>query len=462
MGHNSSIWSLVQDNTYYSEEFDFGCPVHVCRKQWYEEIDKTDHVVLRVLHQYYQNDTPWNLERMYLGNKYVRMTRFWGLEYKLNGGFTLTKANDDGSEEVEEKNATITIRRGFTQKFCDVLVNTEVPPPTTPIYIVVPYTGRIEQLQCFYDNFKDLIASGLNLRLIVSTHGGAVHLLSAAETLREMQIGITEGEFSDGHQVQVIETSGDHLGKFSRSKALLDGSRFVPLNALMFICDVDMIVKKEFFDNCRYNTQQNHQVYYPVMYSMYPYGSRVEKEHGYWRSGSLGMLCVYKSDFEKTEAWSPGENQKNFLGWGYEDIALHQEFSNHPQITVFQAVEPNLLHRWHPKYCEFNKHLVACLGTVFQNMGSKRFLANLIAYYGIDVSSVPYQPGSVRFREYKNETTGEMMGGSNKTTEPSLDESSEKWNQLKAAYETKLKGGRIGFISTLANEAIEARDRIRV
>ncbi|KAI0559599.1 Glycosyltransferase family GT7 [Gracilaria domingensis] len=461
-GHNSSIWSLVQDDMYYTEEYDFACPVSVCRKQWNEEINKTDHIVLRVLHEYYQNDTPWNLERMYHGNKYVRMNRFWGLEYKLNGGFTLTKGKDDDTEEVEEKNATITIRRGFTQKFCDVLVNTEVPPPESPIYIVVPYTGRVEQLQSFYDNLKDLVAEGLNLRVVVSTHGGAVHLLSAAETLREMQIGITEGEFADGHRVQVVETTGDHFGNFSRSKALLDGSQYVPSDALMFFCDVDMLIKKEFFDNCRYNTQQNYQVYYPIVYSMYPYGYKVEKEHGYWRSGAYGMLCVYKSDFETTEAWALHEKQKKLVGWGFEDVTLHQEFMNHPRISIFQAIEPNLLHRWHPKYCEFNRHIVACLGTVFRNLGSKRFLASLIAYNGVDVSTIPYTPEAVRFSPYKNETTGEIMGGSNKTDDQILEENGDHLERLKQAYEEKLKEGKIGFVSTLAKEAIEAKDRTQV
>ncbi|PXF41206.1 Chondroitin sulfate N-acetylgalactosaminyltransferase 1 [Gracilariopsis chorda] len=458
--HNSSIWQLVQHDLYYSEEFDFACPVTVCRKQWNEEINKTEHLILRVLLEHYQNDTPWNLERMYYGNKYVRMNHFWGLEYKLNGGFTLTTTDDDGAERVDEKNATITIRRGFTQKFCDVLVDTEVPQPETPIYVVVPYIGRLAQLQYFYTNIKELIDGGVNLRVVVATHGGPVHILGAAETLREMQLGLTEGDFADGHRIQVVETTGDHHGNFSRSKALLDGSKYVPYDALMFICDVDMMIKKEFFDNCRYNTRRNHQVYYPVMYSLYPYGSRVEKEHGYWRTGAFGEICVYNSDFQNTEAWATDENQRKLVGWGYEDIALHEEFTNHPQISIFHAVEPNLLHRWHPKYCDFNKHVSACLGTVYQNMGSQRFLAKLVAYSGVELQTVEYVPEPVIFREYKNESTGEMMGGTSQTNaKPQIEEGSEAWEKLKDAYQHGIREGKAGLISTFAMDALDAKDR---
>ena len=451
-GHNSSIWNLVQDDWYYTVKNDFACPVSVCRHQWKDELNLTQHIVLRALQEHYQNETVWELERIYMGNKYVRVNQFWGLEYKLHGGFTLTRTDDTGNDIHESKNATITIRRGFTQKYCDVSVNSEVQPAEQPIYVIVPYTGRIEQLRLFFQNLKDLLDVGVALRVILSTHGGPVHLLGAAELLREMQIGFTEGELTDGHIVQVIETMGDSNGKFSRSKALLDGSLYAPADALLFFCDVDMIIKPQFFENCRYNTQRNYQVYYPVVYSLYPYGKIVSKEHGYWRSGAFGMVCVYKSDFKRTKKWKM--YQKNLNGWGMEDTLLYKEFTMHWQTSIFHAVEPNLLHRWHPKYCEFNAHIAACLGTVFQNMGSQKFLAAIVADSGIDIRSIQYDPAPVTFELYKNDTAGtkerqlEVPAAESETD-------SAKLADLRKVYEASLSSEKGGLLAIFAKEALD-------
>lgn len=389
---------------------------------------------------------------MYAGSKYVRVNHFWGLEYRLHGGFTLTRVGADGKEVQRNMTAAITIRRGFTQKYCDVSVNADVPTEEVPVYIIVPYIGRVQQLRLFYLNVRDLIDQGVALKVVLATHGGPMHVLGAAELLREMQLGFSEGELVDGHVVQVVDASGDHLGNFSRSRALMDGARYVPADALMFYCDVDMIIKKGFFDNCRYNAQRDFQVYYPVVYSLYPYGKEVSKEHGYWRKGAFGMVCAYKSDFKRTKAWDRA--QRSLTGWGFEDVLLHKEFSNHWQISVFHAVEPNLLHRWHPKFCEFNVHVAACLGTIFQNMGSQQFLASIIAQQGIDVRAIPYEPVPVIFRSYKNDTAGnaerilEMPAPESTTDDTKLEE-------LRKLYEDGIREGKGGLISLFAKEAQE-------
>lgn len=454
-GHNSSIWKLVENDWYYTEENDFACPVSICRHQWKEELNFSKRIVLRALQEHYKNggnDTVWNIESMYSGSKYMRVNHFWGLEYKLHGSFTLTSVANDGNKIQKNKTATITVRRGFTQKFCDVSVNSDVPPPEAPLYIVVPYTGRIEQLRLFYQNIKNLTDDGVALRVILATYGGPVHILGASELLRDMQLGITEGEITDGHIVQVVETGGDNYGKFSRSRALLDGSLYVPADGLMFYCDVDMIIRKHFFDNCRHNAHRNYQVYFPIVYSLYPYGYKVSREHGYWRKGAFGMVCGYKSDFKRTKSWERG--QKLLKGWGYEDVLLRKEFNKHWQISVFHAMEPNLLHRWHPKYCQFNKHIAACLGTVFQNMGSQQFLASIVAGKGIDVRHIKYDPPPLTFASYKNDSAGD----SQRFLEIPASESETDDRKLKVfekVYNEAIRSGTGGLLSVFAKEARE-------
>lgn len=383
----------------------------------------------------------------------MRLNQFWGIEYQLNGGFSLTTVGEAGLESVEHRNASITIRRGFTHKFCDVSLYANVLPATNPIYIIVPYVGRLQQLRLFYQNIKHLVDSGVILKLIISTHGGPVHMLAASELLRDMQNGLTEGDLADGHPVQIVPAAGDRHGNFSRSSALVEGMQYVPAEALVFMCDVDIIIKKQFFDNCRHNTHRNYQVYYPVVYSLYPYGREVSKEHGYWRKGAFGMLCVYKSDYKRTFAWT-GWKQKKIMGWGVEDVQLHKDFSNHWQISVFHAVEPNLLHRWHPKYCQFNANVAACLGTVFQNMGSQKFLAAIVASRAVDVRKVEYSPVPVDFSDYKNGTGGSEKGKL-EMPEGESEVSQTKMEELKIAYESSLFSGREGLLSIFAKEAVD-------
>lgn len=460
-GHNSSIWKLIQNNWYYAEENDFACPVSVCRHQWTKELNLTSQIVLRALQQHYKrfDSTVWNIENMYSGSKYMRVNHFWGLEYKLHGAFTVTKVDKDDNEIMQDKLATITVRRGFTQKFCDVSVNSDVSSSEAPVYIVVPYTGRIEQLRLFYQNIKDLIDDGVSLRLILATYGGPVHILGACELLRDMQLSITEGELTEGHAVQVVEAGSDSNGNFSRSKALLDGSVYVPAEGLMFYCDVDMIIQEPFFDNCRHNAHRGYQVYYPVVYSLYPYGYKISKEHGYWRKGAFGMVCGYKSDFRRMSSW--GRSQNLLAGWGFEDVMLYREFSNHWQISIFHAVEPNLLHRWHPKYCEFNKHIAACLGTVFQNMGSQQFLASIVANSGIDVRQIKYDPIPVIFTSYNSDSASEKQ----KFAEypPGESETDErKMAVLEKIYYDAISHGKGGLLSVFANEAQEIMTQANV
>lgn len=453
-GHNSSIWSLVQDDMYYTVDNDFACPVEICRHTWKQEINMTRQIVLRALQEHYNqtNSTVWNVEDMYTGNKYMRVNPYWGLEYKIHGGFTLTSVDQYGNERAENKSGTVTVRRGFTLKFCDVSVNTEVPPRTEPIYIIVPYTGRVEQLRLFYQNLKELIDQGVELRAIISTFGGPVHILGASELLRDMELGISEGELSDGHIVQVVEAGGDLSKKFSRSKALLDGAEYAPADAIIFYCDVDMTIMPGFFENCRHNAQRNYQVYYPVVYSLYPYGYKVSREHGYWRKGAFGMVCGYKSDFKRMNMWKFAQGR--LKGWGFEDTMLYKEFSKHWQISVFHAIEPNLLHRWHPKFCEFNLHVAACLGTIFQNMGSQAFLASLVANAGIDVRNIEYDPAPVIFSTYKNDSHG-SNGGIHDVPLAETDTDLAKHMEMKRQYDILINEGKAGLLSLFAKEAQE-------
>lgn len=405
-GHNATTWSLVQNEWYYTETNNFACPAAVCRKSWFKELNITKSIAHNILRDHYRNDTEWELAGLRTGNQYVRVNPFWGLEYKLNSVLTLTKDGSGQQTDTTEKMVSITVRRGLTQNFCDVSLDDDILPKEDPVYIIVPYSGRAAMLRKFYRNIKELRDNGVALRVILAVFGGDVHVHGAQIVLRELNNGLTIGTFSEGHVIDIVESRGDLQGNFSRAQALYAGSLHAPPEALLFLCDVDVQIESEFFDNCRYNTGKGHQVYYPALYSLYPYGKGVSKDHGYWRKGAFGMLCVYNSDFSSRKTWESEPKRLSYIGWGQEDVQLHREFTNVWKYTVFQAVEPNLIHHWHPQICDFNMNVAACLDTVLKNMGSQKFLASIIAKRGMDVRAVPYEPTPIDFSEYKNDTAG--------------------------------------------------------
>lgn len=451
-GHNASIWHIIQDGVLYSEDNDFGCPIEICRKSWANEIDDVRYVVKRTLLREYAGDRPWATGDLLTGTSYVRLNQYFGIEYMHHGTFKITSIDDDGDDLIINKTGSIIIRRGFTHNYCDLSFNGNVPEPDVPIYIIVPYTGRIDQLTLFYKNIHQLLLQNVAVRVIIATHGGAVHTLGASELLRELNMeGLLEGELKDGYKIQVVEVRGDRDGNFSRAVALMDGLSYVPADGLTFFCDVDMQIEPQFFDNCRHNTHRNHMVYYPVVYSLYPYGKRVSSQHGYWRSGAYGMLCAYKSDIKRNAFWK--ETPWKLKGWGMEDVLIRHGFNMHWQINVFHAIEPNLLHRWHPKYCEWNANVGACLGTIFQNMGSQKFLASIVAAKGIDVRTIEYDPPPLVFDGYRNASTTKNNESVLEGAQAPESAPDRNKNEAALAYERAIMNGDGGLLSLFAKEA---------
>jgi len=421
-------------------KLDFGCETKQCRPSWQAELNETKELAYRSIKKNLEGKTDWKLESLEFGTAFVRVNQIVGLEYMFHTTLNLHKVGDVGRTDDYQLEGSSVIRKKLSPNKCDVAFHTNDIQQKDPIHIIVPYTGRPGQLRLFLENIIELISEGVSLRLIIAAHGKDRDIEDVKNIMEELNIM----DFVDAREpiVSVVEVSGDKEGKFSRSVALLNGLEHAPEDALVFYCDVDMKIRKGLFDNCRHNAWRNEQVYYPTMFSLFPYGSEVKPEHGYWRSSSYGMVCAYKEDLMKNTFWK--EYAEFLSGWGGEDTMLMNGFNMFSQISVFRALEPNLLHRWHPKHCEWNYFVESCLSTVFENLGSKRFLGWIVAGSGIDVRALNHDPNGLSFKgfggydEYKA-----MHQHENLTTAES--------------YENFIKSGKGGLLSTFASEAAAAK-----
>lgn len=237
------------------------------------------------------------------------------------------------------------------------------------VYMVVPYSKRPKRLKWFLNQFDSLRNNNVNIELKLSVCNDFEEDLSTVQQLVQ--------EMQHSEHVQVILVPGDGTGFFSRAISIRDGSKDVPKDSLMFVCDIDMYIFPSMFESCRYNTIQGSQVYFPVFYSLYARQARIARNGGYWRDSSFGMGCMYKSDFDEVAAYNKAS--KIFVGWGGEDLVLCQAFLSHNRYEVFRAIEPALRHKWHVKHCEaLTPAYDDCMSVKFQQLGQMSTVGKLL------------------------------------------------------------------------------------
>lgn len=253
--------------------------------------------------------------------------------------------------------------------------------PSATINFIVPLSSVGERFHRFVRNFEDVC-----LRRNENVHLTAVVFPDVDEAGSKGVEHAVE-ELQKNHpaaQLKIVKVSG----RFSRARALHSGALSHKPNDLLFFCDVDIIFSNGFLRHCRTNTARGTRVFFPIAFTNYSpelvrfaeveflinSNESIHRERGHWFKHSFGMTCLYVSDYVMA-----GGFNLSITGWGGEDVDLVNRFINHG-YDIFRALEPGLIHQWHPKACTPNltpKQLQMCMASKADTVGSKHQLAIL-------------------------------------------------------------------------------------
>ena len=249
-------------------------------------------------------------------------------------------------------------RRFYTQQpFANLRYTTEPLAGMPPyVHFLIPLEGRLETFRRFMANFELVCLKVLQrVKLVVAYSSSVSSPHEHKDIMRKYQEKYPEAEL----------IWLDVAGNFSRGIALSLAAKKFDQAALLFLCDVDLIFNSEFIDRCRLNTALGKRVYFPIMFSQFDpeltYSNKtkpdshftINKDAGIWRSFSYGPACIYHQDMDAV-----GGFDTSIRGWGLEDQDLFEKFVHHPEIEVFRAPDPGVIHVYHRKDCDPNLSVI--------------------------------------------------------------------------------------------------------
>lgn len=307
---------------------------------------------------------------------YMRTTRQDGSLVIVNIGGRVNKTKD-GQTISSNVRRIVTVSKGFG-KPCEVTFVR--PKEVVRIHVLLAYSARPNRLAAFLKMFAGYFKSANTdmVRIVVST--------TEKERGQVLSAGRKHPELTDA-RFAVLTSKGDEYGNFSRAVAMREAAKTVPKDEVIFFSDADLIIGGNFLQNCRVNIVRGYQVWFPVMFSLYPYGKSLSSRDGLWRRSSYGMACMYSNDFSAVGGFG-GNEETEYTGWGSEDVVLYNRFRDNNKYAVLRTLEPGLQHQWHGKECEHNEHYENCMRTVYMTIGSQDVIAKLMSEKHVDVSSL--------------------------------------------------------------------------
>ena len=301
-------------------------------------------------------------------NGFVRHDGVQGRNYILDLLFT-----DHSSDPYKAVHERVTMVRPMAATY---LVLPEKSNSYATINFIVPLFHVNDRLGEFLVQYeRTVLQRKENARLLMVVYGDQ----DVANVQAEVKQYLDKWPSA---QMSVVKGQGN----FTRARAIHMGMERLHDSDLVFICDVDLTIRSDFFTRCRKNAVQGSRVYYPEFFKLYnldyvyryskkPDYIRVARENGHWATYSFGMVCLYKSDY-----LASGGFNLEIEGWGGEDVDLFEKVLKSGR-EVMRVPDAGLTHRWHPKIC--NKQLPKtqmeqCLSSQGENLADRVELARYL------------------------------------------------------------------------------------
>ena len=354
-------WEVISRNSVYTSEM--VSPVRRLSANTKQEMD----FILKRTITALGGVRRWNLVKIHYA--LLRYRALVGREYIMD----LSLSNHAG--EMVEKRVTILLPHLENMLQIE---STTLPLVDKKVEFVVPTSGVNKRLLKFLAMYEDLCLKTdeqCNLNLVVY---GEQDQKRISDSLTPLRLKYPSASLR--------QITGE--GTFSRGRALHLAIGTLSRNDLVFMCDVDMEIEREFLQRCRHNTIVHKQVYYPEFFKYYnmdyvykfskrPRGLSINRQNGHWATYSYGMACMYKMDYDAT-----GGFDTKIEGWGGEDNDLAMKVLRRG-LSIVRAPDPALFHRYHDKVCstDLTPHQFAsCIGSRNEDLADRTRLAEYVFY----------------------------------------------------------------------------------
>ena len=210
-----------------------------------------------------------------------------------------------------------------------------------PIHVLLPLFLVDERFQEFLSNFvQQGLRKGVTLSLVVVIFNE----LNADMVERLVK------QFTQGFPNAVV-TIAIARGQYSLPHAIDVGMSVLKGNDLVFVADVNIRTRHDFWTRCRENAKRG-QVYFPMPYSAYTsdhkavlvnntYAYPISDWSGMWEFYSFKTFCIMKKDY----AHVGGFEGALFTADLYERVI-------NSKLQIFRSPDPGLYHYWSLKRCE--------------------------------------------------------------------------------------------------------------
>ena len=209
--------------------------------------------------------TAWKLHNLL--NGYRRFDPLRGEEFIFDLDLQLEPASEEDSIKRETRRIEIVKPFGAPH-----IVSNHILQLDKMVHLIVPVSAAVtERFQQFLINFEETCLVNEDMTqiylLVVLFVGESTHDKQRTDLVQVMLKNLQRRyKHMKAHiHFKVVQTNR----QFSRSLGIEIGTKQLPREALLLLCDVDVWFSKQFVSRCRENTIHNKRVYYPIMFAQY-------------------------------------------------------------------------------------------------------------------------------------------------------------------------------------------------